>query len=157
MKLPRPVVRTVRAFLSGPASVRSAVRVIVTATLVTTVGGGVLMWALDRKDFPTLGDSMWWALQTVTTVGYGDVTPKNGVGRVIGGLVLVYAVAFLAILTAAITTSFVQKAQEKQGTGEQQLDRELLARLDDVAARLDRLEKRLDAQRGDREVEHPTG
>ena len=83
-----PLRRQIDTFLAGPASVRNAMRVIVTATMVLTIMGGVLVWILDREDFPTVGDGLWWALQTVTTVGYGDVTPSDGVGRVIGTVVV---------------------------------------------------------------------
>ena len=43
---------------------------------------------MNRKDFDSFGDALWWALQTVTTVGYGDVVPTSGTGRVIGAFVM---------------------------------------------------------------------
>jgi voltage-gated potassium channel Kch len=52
-------------------------RLIIVATVVTTVAGGLLVYAFDRKDFANLGDAFWWSIQTVTTVGYGDVTPSS--------------------------------------------------------------------------------
>ena len=53
---------------------------------------------------------MWWAIQTVTTVGYGDVTPKAVAGRIVGTFVMLEGIAFLAIITAAITSTFVARA-----------------------------------------------
>lgn len=141
---PRFLARSLHTFLDQPASVRNAMRVIVVATLVTTLLGGLLVWILDRRDFSSFGLALWWALQTVTTVGYGDVTPKNPIGRLIGAIVLVYAVAFLAILTAAITTSFVEQARRERRPDETTLG-DVVARLDDIAARLDRIEQRSDA------------
>lgn len=138
----RPLRRPIDTFIAGPVSVRNAMRVIVTATIALTIMGGVLVWILDRDDFPTLGDGLWWALQTVTTVGYGDVTPSAGVGRVIGTVVVLYSVGFLSILTASITTSFVERARRtRQGERADELTA-VLERLDDIAARLDRLERR---------------
>jgi voltage-gated potassium channel len=134
--------RLVHEFQEGPASVRNAIRLIVVATIITTLIGGVLVRIFDHKDFHSLGDAMWWALQTVTTVGYGDITPKNTVGRVIGSLVLLYSVAFLTILTAAITTSFIERARAQRQAVLGHED-PVIARLDDIAERLDRLEQAL--------------
>ena len=135
-----PVARRLAAFLTGPASVRNAIRVIVAATIVTTVVGALLVWLFDRRDFSNFGDAMWWSLQTVTTVGYGDVTPKSGVGRLIGGGVLLYAVAFLTILTATITTSFIERARKARPDADNE---SVPQRLDDIVSRLDRLEQLL--------------
>jgi hypothetical protein len=52
----------------------------------------------DARDFPDLGSALWYTLQTVTTVGYGDHVPTSAVGRVVGASVMVVAVALIAIL-----------------------------------------------------------
>ena len=59
----------VDAFPRAPLSVRSAMAVIVAATLVSVLVGGVLITVVDPEEFPDLGTGLWWALQTVTTVG----------------------------------------------------------------------------------------
>ena len=92
-------------FLKEPPSVRTAAGVIVTATTVVVVAGGVLMRLLDHGEYADIWVGMWWALQTVTTVGYGDVTPKEPVGRIIATFVMLQGIAFLAITTAAITST----------------------------------------------------
>lgn len=130
------------SFLEGPASVRSAIRVIVIATIVTTLLGGVLVWLVDRESFGSIGSALWWSLQTVTTVGYGDVTPRNGIGRLIGAAVLLYAVAFLSILTATITTAFVEQANRERRDDDDADLAAVMARLDEIARRLDRWEPR---------------
>ena len=89
-------------FLREPPSIRLAAGVIVTATALITVLGGVLMRLLDSEEYPTLGVAMWWALQTVTTIGYGDVTPKEPSGRIVAGVVMLEGVALLAITTAVV-------------------------------------------------------
>ena len=73
----------------------------VTFVLLALVGA-VVERIVDPHDFPTLGLALWWSLQTVTTVGYGDVTPTTQIGRLIGGIDLVLGVSFIAFLTAGV-------------------------------------------------------
>jgi voltage-gated potassium channel len=106
-------------------------------TLVATLAGGTLAWLIDREDFPTLGTGLWWALQTVTTVGYGDVTPTHPEGRVIATLVMLAGIGFLAVITASITATFVESARERvMGSSEAEVARELK----EISARLAALE-----------------
>ena len=105
------VERRFDAFMRRPLSVRKAMGVIVAATLASVVVGGGLMAVVDPEEFPDLGTGLWWALQTVTTVGYGDVTPAHTAGRLVGAVFMLEAIAFVAIVTAAITSSFVERAR----------------------------------------------
>ena len=68
---------------------------------------------IDHREYSSIWQGMWWSLQTVTTVGYGDVTPKDTAGKIVGAVVMLEGVAFLAIITAAITSTFVTHAQRK--------------------------------------------
>jgi voltage-gated potassium channel Kch len=54
------------------------------------------------------------ALQTVTTVGYGDMTPARTSGRIVAAFVMLQGIAFLAILVAAITSTFVAREEREQ-------------------------------------------
>jgi voltage-gated potassium channel Kch len=84
------------------------------ATALLAMGDGVLVWIIDREDFPTLGDAMWWSLVTLATVGYGDIVPQSTWGRVVGSVVIVLGVTFLSILTATVTSYFVAANQEER-------------------------------------------
>jgi voltage-gated potassium channel len=121
--------------------------VIVTATTVVVVAGGVLMRLLDHGEYSDVWVGMWWALQTVTTVGYGDVTPKNPSGRIVAILVMLQGIAFLAITTAAITSTFVARASKEreraQAADEDDAEVRIEARLLSIDQRLDRVEKML--------------
>jgi len=89
--------------------------VIVAANVAIVVIAAIAMRVADAKDFPHFGRSLWWAVQTVTTVGYGDATPATALGRVIAAVVMVQGVAFLAVITATITSAFVARAQREYG------------------------------------------
>jgi voltage-gated potassium channel len=131
-------------FLREPPSIRLAASVIVTATALIVVAGGVLIRFLDHSEYPSIWVGMWWTVQTVTTVGYGDVTPKHASGRLVGVLVMLEGIAFLTIITAAITSTFVARAERErsiaEGTDEAALGERIDARFDKLERRFDRLE-----------------
>lgn len=83
-------------------------------------------------------DGMWWAITTITTVGYGDLVPRTEAGRIIGVAVMLVGIGFLAMLTAALAQRFLA-----QPTGENPA----LERLEALDARLERIESLL-ARRG---------
>ena len=142
-----PIERRMARFLREPVSVRNAASVIVSTTFLLVVASGIAIRILDHREYSSIWTGMWWALQTVTTVGYGDVTPKNTVGRIVGAIVIMEGIAFLAIVTAAITSTFVSRAQAQrdaeeaaaQDLGEQHLE----SQMKDLVARMDRVERML--------------
>jgi hypothetical protein len=143
----RTVERRLNRFLREPVSVRNAASVIVTATFIVVVGGGIAIRAIDHREYSSVWEGMWWSLQTVTTVGYGDVTPKDAGGKLVGAVVMLEGIAFLAIITAAITSTFVARAQREQQSREQAEDRVEEGprdpQLEQMAARLERVESLL--------------
>jgi voltage-gated potassium channel len=145
-----------------PLSVRNAMRVIVAATGVSVVIGGILIRLAEPQVFSNIWLGMWWALQTVTTVGYGDVVPKSFLGRLVGAVVMLEAIAFVSIITAVITSSFVARAQHELSEGHVMVgpkgsdvpaapgsqgspaaSEDLAQRLDEIAGRLARIEESL--------------
>jgi voltage-gated potassium channel len=140
--------RRLERFLREPPTVRNAAAVIVMATLVVVVGAGVAISLLDNEEYPNVGIGMWWALQTVTTVGYGDVTPTDLSGRLVGAAVMLEGTAFIAIVTAAITSTFLARATRESEAArmkDELSDRELMER------RFDELERKLDLLTAGRE------
>ena len=135
------VQRRLERFQGESLSVRNAAGVIVIATIVVVAGAGVAISLLDNEEYPNLGIGMWWALQTVTTVGYGDVTPTNFSGKLVGAAVMLEGTAFIAIVTAVITSTFVARASRESEAARMQgdlSDRELIEK------RFDELERKLD-------------
>jgi voltage-gated potassium channel len=144
-----PVERRFAAFMRQPLSVRKAMAVIVSATLASVLIGGVVISLFDSEEFPNVGIGLWWALQTVTTVGYGDVVPHDVAGRLIGAVIMLESIAFIAIVTAAITSSFVERARRERvaaasGEPDQQTAAQLAEQLAEITARLDRLQQSVD-------------
>jgi voltage-gated potassium channel len=133
------VERSMTRFLRRPPSVRGAASVIVIVTAIVVVGGGVLMRIFDHKEYSNIWVGMWWALQTVTTVGYGDVTPERPSGRIIAAFVMLEGIAFVTIVIAAITSTFVARAAKDRGFEQAG---ELGANASD--AQLERIEQRIE-------------
>jgi voltage-gated potassium channel len=104
--------------------------------------GGILVRFVDHDNFPSVWLGIWWALQTVTTVGYGDVVPTTVAGRVVGSGVMVLGIAFLSFVTAGVTSALIQQAARRENDAER-AHREEIA--DRIVAELGTLEKRLDA------------
>lgn len=89
----------------------SAALVISVFWLAMAVVFGWLEHLVDGKTFPSTGLGVWWAIQTVTTVGYGDVVPEQTSGRIVTGVLMLGGLSLLSVLTAAVTSVFVTRAQ----------------------------------------------
>jgi voltage-gated potassium channel len=59
--------------------------------------------------FSSIPAAMWWAIETLTTVGYGDLVPTTPLGKIIGGLVTIIGVVAVALFTSVITVSFMDQ------------------------------------------------
>jgi voltage-gated potassium channel len=131
---------TARLLLHQTITARAAAAIIAGFTFAITVAGGFMERFLDHREYPTIGRGLWFALETVTTVGYGDVTPRLVVGRIIAGALMLTAIGFLAVITASVTASLVESSRRRFAeTAEAEVDR----RLDEVNDRLARIEAAL--------------
>jgi voltage-gated potassium channel len=120
--------------LSRTITVRRAAEWIAGATVLFTVGGGIAIWLLDHTEFPTIGSGLWWSVQTMTTVGYGDHVPSTAEGQMVGSAIMIAGIGFLTVVTATVTAAFVEGSRARLGRG----------RGDEIVERLERIEKRLD-------------
>jgi voltage-gated potassium channel len=130
------VPRLRRSLDNRPLTARRAARVIAVSTLLLTVAGGVGAWLIDRQEFDGLGDSLWWAVQTVTTVGYGDVVPEHLAGRLIGGFLMLQGIALLTVITASVTATLIEQARQRRDEPDA-----VLAKLEQIEARLAEIER----------------
>lgn len=117
-----------------PLTAGRAARIIALATLAVTLLGGTVIRFADHKNFSDIGQGLWWAVQTVTTVGYGDLVPTNTLGRLVGTIVMITGIGFLTVITATITSTFIEQAR---GRTEASATNELAAKLDQIIERLD--------------------
>jgi voltage-gated potassium channel len=111
---------------------RQGFRYLALATGFLVVIAGATISVVDSADVPNVGTGMWWAIVTVTTVGYGDVVPHNTAGRIVGGILMLIGIGFISLLTATIASSFVASDEEED------------TRLDEVVEAVRRIEQRLD-------------
>jgi voltage-gated potassium channel len=119
---------------------RYAAYVIAAIWLFAIVVFAVIERIADPETFGTIWLALWWAIQTVTTVGYGDVVPQQTSGKVLASFLMLGGLSLLSIVTATITSAFVARRQaEIQAAGEDPV----IDRLDELAARLDRIEAKL--------------
>src|SRR5262249_35551609 len=127
-----------RWMLAKPFTARRAAIAIAIVTLGVTIAAGILITVLDPKDFDNVWVGFWWAIQTVTTVGYGDVTPKSPWGRVLAGIVMITGIGFLTVVTAAIGGALVEGRRGRGGRafGDDPIEK----KLDEMNARLEQLE-----------------
>jgi voltage-gated potassium channel len=108
------------------------------AALVALAGGAAFASVEHDQHFST-ADGLWWAATTMTTVGYGDISPHTGLGRVIAVGVMVVGIGFVAFLTAAIAQRFVAQIEEPKPEWEHAV----LSELGEIKARLSAIEQRI--------------
>jgi voltage-gated potassium channel Kch len=135
--------RSMSRLFQRPPTVRIAGSIIVLLTTITVFVAGAVMRLLDHKEFPSYGEALWWSLQTVTTVGYGDIVPESTLGRIVGAIVMLQGIAFLTVVTAAITSIFVVRARRERPGLALTMPEDVYALLQSVDERLGKIEKRL--------------
>jgi voltage-gated potassium channel len=115
---------------------------LVSSTTILVLVAAFVMRLLDSEDYGSFGLAAWWAVQTVTTVGYGDAVPHHTLGRVVAFLLMLVAIAFLAILTSIIASSFVLDDPRSE-----QRANEVNDALRRIEERLERLEEATSARK----------
>ncbi len=127
-------------------SVKQAMLAIVVLAIGISMVGALVMYVSDDQAFSSFGLSVWWAVVTVSTVGYGDVVPDTSAGRTVASGLILFSMAFFPVLTGLVTAALINRAQtatselEAEEAAERQ--RELLTLLRSLDERVAKLERR---------------
>lgn len=131
---------------------RIAASVIASVWISAIVVFGIVEHIVDPDTFDTIWLGMWWATQTVTTVGYGDVVPEQASGQLIAVILMIGGLSLFSVITGVITSVFVARAQaggsSAGGDGPAPGDRpapgdSLEPKLDRVVAELEEVRRQL--------------
>ena len=116
------------------------------------------LFYIAEPDVKTLGDGIWWALVTVTTVGYGDITPFTTLGRIISGALMFIGLGLIATVTALVSANFIrnyvdshtnddvlEKLKELENEIEKlkELEEDELDKLDEIESEIDELKNKI--------------
>jgi len=86
---------------------------------------------ITEPDVKSFSDGLWWALVTITTVGYGDITPMTSIGRLVASALMFLGLGLIASLTAVVSVKFIQNFVDHHTN-------------DDVLEKLDEMQKDID-------------
>jgi voltage-gated potassium channel len=115
------------------------VRYAALTALLTVLIGGALFAAVEEGQDLSSWDGIWWAVTTVTTVGYGDISPTTDGGRVLAIAIMCVGIGFVALVTAYVADRFIRRDVVEEV---EESEDAILAELRLINERLERLEKR---------------
>ena len=87
-------------------------------TLILMVISSTLMFYVEHEaqheQFPNILSTLWWAVATLTTVGYGDVYPITGLGKLLSGVIALLGIGLVALPTGILSSAFVDRMEERK-------------------------------------------
>lgn len=130
------LLRLLRVFSLRRMLTFDGIKVAALAAVATVVVGGVAVASIEStpQEPWTAWDGIWWAVTTVTTVGYGGLEPETDSGRIIASAIMLVGIGFVALVTAFIADRFVASQKETE--------EQILTELREIRAKLERLEAR---------------
>jgi voltage-gated potassium channel len=115
--------------------------------LLTARAGGV---GFATEENISIGNGIYWAITTMTTVGYGDVTPHTAAGKVIAVFVMLVGIGFASLVIGAAAQQFLRPSIEPSLTAIEADEEDLLAQVRDIVSRLEELQSALEQRRAGR-------
>ena len=136
------VVRPLRWVLRGLLRVTNSPRALVLTYLVLLTTSGALYGLFERR---SIGDALWWAVVTASTVGYGDTYPTTVPGRIIGGVLIS---AMVLVIIPLVTAHFASKLIVDQDAFRHEEQEEIKENLRAIRRHLEALDRRDHELRG---------
>ena len=104
--------------------------------VITVLAGGAAFAAAEGSEVTTW-DGVWWAMTTITTVGYGDISPTTDTGRVIAIIVMLVGIGFLSILIGSVSERFLAAGlKEEVAEAEAEVEEDLAAAKNEILREL---------------------
>ena len=119
--------------------VRAVTTVLAVAVILVLVAG-LLARIVEPDTFTSIGLAYWWAVTTVTTVGYGDVVPESPGGRVVAAMLMLTGLALIPTLTSVIVSTLIGKrhaADQERIIQMEEAAEAVLARIEERLARIE--------------------
>jgi len=98
-----------------------AVRTVMLVAVILVLIAGAFERIVEPETFTSIGLAYWWAIMTVTTVGYGDIVPESPEGRVVASLLMLVGIGLIPTLTSVVVSTLIGKRTRAQ---QEQLDRQ---------------------------------
>ena len=107
---------------------KAELSITVFVTFVLMILSSTLMYYIEHDDqpeqFASIGDAFWWSVATLTTVGYGDVYPVTGWGKLLSGVIALIGIGFVALPTGIISSAFIDKIQSEKKSNKVNTEKE---------------------------------
>jgi len=97
---------------------KSDLTITIFVAFILLILSSTLMYYIENEaqpeEFGSIVHSLWWAITTLTTVGYGDVYPITVTGKILSGIIAIIGIGFVALPTGIISSAFIKKIQEQK-------------------------------------------
>lgn len=118
--------------------------------LLVLVIGSFLFFIVERSvnpEVPNYESAMWYSIVSMTTVGYGDIVPVTGIGRVIGTILILTGMGYLSLVTATLAYSFVDLFRKESRKAADRVEKRVISyeeKMDELILKIDKLEEKID-------------
>jgi len=99
---------------------KNDILVTVFMVFILLILASTLMYSIENdaqpEAFENIGQALWWAVATLTTVGYGDIYPITGLGKFLSGIIALLGIGIVALPTGIISSAYIEEVQKHKKT-----------------------------------------